>query len=76
MTVFLIGAFVSKTRNDLRFRHQARASGASTGRRADLDPISADHCPIDGLSIERGHALIHDGRDFAPMEAHPGLRAA
>jgi predicted nucleic acid-binding protein len=24
--------------------------------------------------IERGHALLHDDRDFAPMEAHLGLR--
>jgi len=24
--------------------------------------------------IERGHALLHDDRDFAPMEAHLGLK--
>jgi len=26
--------------------------------------------------IERGHALLHDDRDFDPMEQHLGLRVA
>ncbi len=31
---------------------------------------------IGTCSIERGHALLHDDRDFAPMEEHLGLRVA
>lgn len=29
---------------------------------------------IGTFCIERGHALLHDDRDFAPMEKHLGLR--
>jgi predicted nucleic acid-binding protein len=29
---------------------------------------------IGTFCIERGHTLLHDDRDFAPMEAHLGLR--
>lgn len=31
---------------------------------------------IGTFCIERGHALLHDDRDFAPMERHLGLKAA
>jgi len=31
---------------------------------------------IGTFCIERGHALLHDDRDFAPMEAHLGLIVA
>jgi predicted nucleic acid-binding protein len=31
---------------------------------------------IGTFCIERGHALLHDDRDFAPMEKHLGLRRA
>jgi predicted nucleic acid-binding protein len=30
---------------------------------------------IGTFCIEHGHALLHDDRDFAPMEAHLGLRS-
>jgi predicted nucleic acid-binding protein len=29
---------------------------------------------IGAFCIEHGHALLHDDRDFTPMEAHLGLR--
>lgn len=29
---------------------------------------------IGTFCIERGYALLHDGRDFAPMETHLGLK--
>ncbi|HZU90502.1 MAG TPA: PIN domain nuclease [Stellaceae bacterium] len=38
--------------------------------RKTIDLIIATFC------IERGHALLHDDRDFAPMERFLGLRAA
>ena len=31
---------------------------------------------IGTFCIEHGHALLHDDRDFAPMEQHLGLKAA
>jgi len=31
---------------------------------------------IGTFCIERGHSLLHDDRDFAPMEEHLGLRVA
>jgi predicted nucleic acid-binding protein len=38
--------------------------------RKTIDLVIATFC------IERGHALLHDDRDFAPMECFLGLRAA
>jgi predicted nucleic acid-binding protein len=29
---------------------------------------------IGTFCVEHGHALLHDGRDFAPMETHLGLK--
>ena len=31
---------------------------------------------IGAFCIEHGHALLHDDRDFAPMEQYLGLKAA
>jgi predicted nucleic acid-binding protein len=31
---------------------------------------------IGTFCIERGHTLLHDNRDFAPMERHLGLKVA
>lgn len=31
---------------------------------------------IGTFCIERGHSLLHDDRDFAPMEKHLGLKVA
>lgn len=45
-----------------------RARGITAKRLADL--IIATFC------IERGHALLQDDRDFAPMVEHLGLRLA
>jgi hypothetical protein len=42
MAAILIGAFVRKTCDGARFRHQAAMLGLATGPRADLFPISAD----------------------------------
>lgn len=38
--------------------------------RKTADIIIGTYC------IERGHALLHDYRDFAPMETHLGLKVA
>lgn len=43
-----------------------RAKGITVRKSADL--IIGTFC------IERGHALLHDDRDFLPMAAHLGLR--
>jgi predicted nucleic acid-binding protein len=44
-----------------------RSLGITTRKTVDL--IIGTFC------IERGHALLHDDRDFAPMEKHLGLIA-
>lgn len=36
--------------------------------RSTADVIIGTYC------IERGHSLLHDDRDFAPMQTHLGLR--
>jgi len=38
--------------------------------RKTADLIIATYC------IERGHTLLHDDRDFDPIEEHLGLRVA
>lgn len=43
-----------------------RALGVTVRKTADI--IIGTFC------IERGHALLHDDRDFAPMEKHLGLK--
>lgn len=45
-----------------------RALGVTIRKTPDL--IIGTYC------IEQGHALLHDDRDFVPMQAHLGLRAA
>jgi predicted nucleic acid-binding protein len=45
-----------------------REIGITIRKTADL--IIGTYC------IERGHALLHEDRDFEPMEKHLGLRAA
>jgi predicted nucleic acid-binding protein len=45
-----------------------RDLGVTIRKTADL--IIGTYC------IERGHALLHDDRDFDPMEQHLGLRVA
>ena len=45
-----------------------RALGITVRKTADI--IIGTFC------IERGHALLHDDRDFAPMETHLGLMVA
>ena len=45
-----------------------RAQGVTIRKTADV--IIGTWC------IENGHALLHDDRDFIPMEAHLGLRTA
>jgi len=45
-----------------------RVLGITVRKTADL--IIGTFC------IEHGHALLHDDRDFLPMEQHLGLRAA
>ena len=45
-----------------------RDLGITIRKTADL--IIGTYC------IERGHALLHDDRDFDPMEQHLGLRVA
>ena len=51
-------------RNYRRLREQ----GITTRKTADI--IIGTFC------IERGHALLHDDRDFDPMEKHLGLMVA
>ena len=45
-----------------------RSKGATIRKTADL--------VIGTFCIERGHRLLHDDRDFAPMEEHLGLMVA
>jgi len=45
-----------------------RGLGVTIRRTADV--IIGTFC------IEHGHALLHDDRDFAPMQAHLGLKVA
>jgi len=42
--------------------------GRGITMRKTIDVIIGTFC------IEQGHALLHDDRDFAPMEAHLGLK--
>ncbi|MBV9521584.1 MAG: PIN domain nuclease [Alphaproteobacteria bacterium] len=59
--------------NDLAVRaarnyRTLRGLGVTIRKTADI--VIGTYC------IERGHALLHDDRDFAPMERHLGLRIA
>lgn len=45
-----------------------RSAGVTVRKTADI--IIGTFC------IARGHALLHDDRDFAPMERHLGLKVA
>ncbi|MBL8548373.1 MAG: PIN domain-containing protein [Hyphomonadaceae bacterium] len=58
------GAAVESARNYRRLR----GLGHTPRKAADL--IIATFC------IRRGYLLLHQDKDFAPMEAHLGLRAA
>ncbi len=49
-------------------RNDRRLRGLGVTVRKTIDIIIGTFC------IERGHALLHEDRDFAPMEAHLGLR--
>jgi predicted nucleic acid-binding protein len=49
------------------YRH-LRSIGVTLRKTADL--VVGTYC------IERGHALLHDDRDFDPMQKHLGLRVA
>ncbi len=51
-------------------RHYRRLRSLGVTIRKTADVIIGTYC------IERGHALLHDDRDFAPMEEHLGLRVA
>jgi predicted nucleic acid-binding protein len=51
-------------------RHYRTLRGLGMTVRKTADLIIATFC------IEKRHALLHDDRDFLPMEHHLGLRAA
>jgi predicted nucleic acid-binding protein len=49
-------------------RNYRQLRGLGVTVRKTVDVIIGAFC------IEHGHALLHDDRDFAPMETHLGLR--
>jgi predicted nucleic acid-binding protein len=49
-------------------RNYRRLRGLGVKVRKTADIIIGSFC------IEQGHALLHDDRDFAPMEKHLGLK--
>jgi predicted nucleic acid-binding protein len=66
-------AIVSLLDDDLAVRaarnyRTLRSQGVTIRKTVDI--IIATYC------IERGHALLHEDRDFDPMEKHLGLRVA